>query len=257
MLIYLIWFLFFNINQPSTAVEKPKQQTLVTKDIHKLYPRTVDEGQIIEHKAYSLMYNEKNEQPEWVIYYLTKKNVESKKKYKRSETFYEDKAVTTGSALPKDYKKSGYDKGHLCPAADMNWDKQAMLETFYMSNMSPQLPGFNRGIWKELEEQTREWAVENDSLIIITGPVLEKNLKQIGQNEVSVPKYYYKIITDISYPEYKSIAFVLKNEASDKDIFTYAVSIDSVESLTKIDFFPNNKAFEKMEHTIDVTLWKK
>ena len=99
----------------------------------------------------------------------------------------------------------------MAPAGDMSWSEQAMKESFYYSNMSPQNPSFNRGIWKKTEELTRIWAVENKSLYIVTGPILKKYLPTIGPNKVSIPNYYYKAILDYTEPEIKAIAFLIPN----------------------------------------------
>lgn len=152
--------------------------------------------------------------------------------------FIPDPYVTTGSARDIDYKGSGYDRGHLAPAADMAWSITTMAESFYFSNMSPQAPQFNRGIWKKLEELVRTWAIENESIYIVTGPILDNHLKRIGPDQVAVPEYYYKVILDYSSPEIKAIGFVLPNEGSSENLQHFAVSIDSVERLTGIDFFP-------------------
>jgi len=120
----------------------------------------------------------------------------------------------------------------------MGWSAIAMKESFYYSDMSPQQPTFNRGIWKKLEELSRDWAIENDSICIVTGPVLTNALTTIGPNKVSVPKYYYKIILDCSPPEFNGIAFIIPNDASGLPLKNYAVSINSVEIITGINFFP-------------------
>lgn len=146
--------------------------------------------------------------------------------------------IPTGSAESGDYKGSRYDKGHLAPAADMAWDSTAMCESFYMSNMSPQLPAFNRGIWKRLEDQVRDWAIENQEIWIVTGPVLRDDLPTIGTNHVSVPEYFYKVIIDIKEPDFKGIGFILPNKGSKEPLTAFAVTIDSVEALTGLDFFP-------------------
>jgi endonuclease G len=113
-----------------------------------------------------------------------------------------------------------------------------MSESFLMSNMSPQIPAFNRGIWKKLETNVREWAKINNEIYIVTAGILEDSLLTIGTNKVAIPRYYYKVILDYKLPEYKAIAFVLPNEGSKQSVFDFAVSIDSVEHLTGIDFFP-------------------
>jgi endonuclease G len=175
----------------------------------------------------------------------------------RSDNFRADTNVTTGSADPDDYRGSGYDRGHLVPAADMKWSATSMTESFLMSNMSPQKPGFNRGIWRRLEEEVRDWAVRNDSIYVITGPVLSGINEFIGENHVAVPAYYFKIIVDISYPTYKGIAFLMSNNSASGNLFNYAVTIDSIENLTGFNFFPNQQErfIEYIESNINVSQW--
>ena len=199
-------------------------------------PKTNTKDKIINHVGYSLLYNEIHEQANWVAYELTKD--ETNKIFDRTNKFLVDQSVKSGSATDKDYENSGYDRGHLAPASDMGWSEITMEESFYYSNMSPQDPSFNRGIWKKLEESIRAWAIENNSLYIATGPILSNNLQTIGPNKVSVPNYYYKVILDYSEPGIKGIGFILPNIGSKEELQNYAVSIDSVESLTGIDFFP-------------------
>jgi endonuclease G len=199
-------------------------------------PKTNTKDKIINHAGYSLLYNESHEQANWVAYELTKD--ETNKIFERTNKFLIDRNVKTGSATDKDYENSGYDRGHLAPASDMGWSEITMAESFYYSNMSPQDPSFNRGIWKKLEELVRTWAIENNSLYIVTGPILSNNLQTIGPNKVSVPNYYYKVILDYSEPSIKGIGFILPNIGSKEELQNYAVSIDSVESLSGIDFFP-------------------
>ncbi len=193
-----------------------------------------DSCTIIEHRHYTLCYSEEHEQAKWVFYELTKAEVQSSTP--RKDAFREDPKVITGSATPADYKGSGYDRGHLAPAADMEMDSTSMMESFYMSNMSPQKPSFNRGIWKQLEMQVREWAIQEDTVLVVTGPVFINNLGAIGKNQVTVPGYYYKIIVDVT-GEKKAIAFLMKNEPGNQCLINYTVPIDSLEGLTGIDFF--------------------
>ena len=199
-------------------------------------PNIKADENIISHTGYSLSYNETHEQANWVAYELTKE--ETKKLFDRTDKFMIDPLVKSGSANDNDYSKSGYDRGHLAPAADMGWSSATMAESFYYSNMSPQDPGFNRGIWKKLEELVRSWAIENDNIYIVTSPVLTNGLATIGTNQVSVPEYYYKVILDYSEPDIKGIGFILKNTGSQSPLQSFAVTIDSVERYTGIDFFP-------------------
>lgn len=219
-------------------------------------PISNDPGQLVNHLGYSLWYNEEHEQAAWVAYELTA--AETYKNAKRSNKFCPDEAVKTGSANNTDYLHSGYDRGHLAPAADMSWSIEAMSESFFYSNMSPQVPAFNRGIWKNLEELMREWAVENEAIYIVTGPVLEPHLPTIGPDKVSIPRYYYKVILDYRLPGRKGIAFLLPNAASSKALLEFAVPIDSVEHVTGINFFPKLSAHQEkeLEASCCIPCWK-
>lgn len=208
---------------------------------------------LVKHLGYTLFYNEKHEQASWVAYELTASK--TKKVVERSNNFRPDNAVITGSATNKDYQCSGYDRGHLAPAADMSWSSKSMEESFFYSNMSPQVPGFNRGIWKRLEEQVRQWAKVNQDIYVVTGPVLENDLSTIGPDKVSVPRFYYKVILD--YTHLKAIGFIMPNASSNLPLQSYAVPIDSVEHITGIDFFPAlpDKQELVIEKTVCIDCW--
>jgi endonuclease G len=200
------------------------------------YLPTSTTNEVVKHTYYTLSYSERDEQAEWVAYELTAAMVT--RSVKRSGNFRADPDVTTGSATPGDYKNSGYDRGHLASAADMAFSPVAMSECFYMSNMSPMAPSFNRGIWEKLEEQVRTWATEYRMIYIVTGGILKDSMGKIGRDSVTVPRYFYKIVMDNTEPDIKAIAFILPNAKSEHHLYDYAVTIDSIESLTGIDFFP-------------------
>jgi len=200
-------------------------------------PKTYPQDQIVHHFAYTLSYSEPNEQALWVAYLLTREHV-SNKVAKRTNKFIIDPMVSTGSATNADYSKSGYDRGHFAPAGDMSWSTITMAESFYYSNMSPQVPAFNRGIWNRLEAKVREWAVEYDSLYIAVGGVLKGDLPTIGVDKVSVPKYFYKVVLKYSKGDVKGIGFIIPNTGSSEPLQDFVCTIDSVEVLTGIDFYP-------------------
>ena len=218
---------------------------------------TSSTGEIIKHNYYTLSYSEKHEQSEWVAYEL-KKNHISKNNFKRPY-FVEDREVKTQSADLRNYKKSGYDKGHLCPAGDRTFNYDAFHETFLTSNVSPQDHEFNRGIWNRLEQKTRYWAKKYDGVYVVTGGVLKEEMRSIGGENVSVPNYFYKIIMDISNGEFKAIAFLIPNQASRESFYKYVVTIDEIEKETKIDFFPNleDSVENKLESEINIQAWGK
>jgi len=221
------------------------------------YPKS-SSGEIVVHKGFALSYDEAHEQAEWTAHELTRENL-NKEWNQRVDNFLPDNAVRTGSATPNDYRGSGYDRGHLVPAADMAWDATAMEETFLLSNISPQSGNFNKGIWRELEELTRTWAKKFGHLYVITGPVLSVEPKgSIGENEVSIPVAYYKVLLDYKSSSPKGIAFVIPNEVSYEPLFDYCTSIDEVEDLTGLEFFPdllNNSEEAILEANFNKDLW--
>lgn len=218
---------------------EPEPVVVTDVDTNGGYLPTSSTRQIVGHQHFALSYSEADEQAEWVAYVLTKEQLDADR-FPRTDWFSADPAIRTKSAEFSDYRGSGYDKGHLVPAADRAFSEAAMEETFLMSNISPQVPSFNGGIWRELEELVRDWARRDKKLYVVTGPILSRpKLDKIGRNEVTVPGAYYKVILDLVGDEFKGIGFILNNEVSDQPIMDFAVSIDEVERQTGIDFFPD------------------
>ena len=216
-------------NNVVSAGSRPKETT------NTYFLPTSTTGQIVHHANYSLSYSEKHEQAEWVAYEL-KANHLSSKKHKRPY-FILDTAVSTTAAHWRNYKKSGFDKGHLCPAGDRKFSKEAHDETFLTSNISPQRHQFNAGIWNKLEQQTRYWAKKNNGVFVITGGVLEDNLTTIGSEDVAVPNFFYKIILDNTKGTIKVLAFLVPHKNSREPLYNFVVSVDAIEALTGINFF--------------------
>jgi endonuclease G len=237
--ILLVIVLSYYLYQEKTATNSDnkydKTETFNVSNFN--YLPTSTTGQIIKHDGYNLSYSEKHEQAEWVAYSLDKKDLgytNRKRPY-----FIKDPKVKTSSADWRNYKKSGYDRGHFCPAGDRRRTKESFDETFYTSNISPQKHNFNAGIWNKLEQKTRYWAQKYNHLYVITGGVLENNLKTIGSEKVSVPNQFYKILLDYTKPEIKAIAFLMPHQESKKPLYDFVVSIDELEQKTGIDFFYN------------------
>jgi len=252
-------FFFFNKFTGGAGKESTIQKEEPADTYTNEYYLPTASGQVVKHRFYSLSYIETHEQAEWVAYTLTRDNL-NQEWVERADNFLPDPKVRTESATPNDYRNSGYDRGHLVPAADMAFDEDAMMETFFMSNISPQAKNFNKGIWRELEELTRSWAQKNVKLFIVTGPVLTQPVKgKIGANEVSIPAAYYKVLLDLNEPEKKAIAFVVPNEVSYEPLYKYAKSVDEVEQLTGIDFFPElmpKETEQELEARFNLDLWE-
>jgi len=250
----LIVFVYNTINRKQQSQPSSK---LLIESLEMGYPDcNCPNGQLVKHTFYHLSYSETHEQANWVVYFLSDKRL-NVVKTKRRGSFRIDKLVTTGSASLEDYRKSGYDRGHMVPAADMKWSEVAMRETFYFSNVSPQTNKFNGGIWLDLEKKVRDWAKDNESVYIVTGPVIVDSNIRIGPSRVTVPEYFYKVILDISPPDYKGIAFLLQSNLEKGDIFNYAVTIDSLENFTGLDFFANldDQMIEEIEKKYNKFNW--
>jgi endonuclease G len=259
--LYMVFNKFSGSNTDETEFvikeDVPDLETTETKEIY--YLPTSTTGDIVTHRYYALSYSEEHELPEWVSYELTRERLHTKW-VDRTNDFRADPKVKSRSATPQDYKRSGYDRGHLAPAADMAFSEDAMSESFYMSNMSPQVRGFNVGVWRELEELTRDWAKKFHHLYVVSGPILNKPfIDWIGENEVAVPHAFYKVLLDLSEPELKGIAWVIPNEVTEMPLTKYATTIDEVEDLTGINFFSelmDEKLEAELEGNFDNDLWK-
>lgn len=218
------------------------------------YP-TSTAGQVVNHMFYTLSYVEEHEQAEWVAYEI-KPGISSNSDLKRPY-FIEDPKVKTRSADWRNYKNSGFDKGHLCPAGDMKFSRKAYNETFYTSNVAPQRSDFNAGVWNRLEQKVRYWADKYDGLFVITGGVLEPNLQKIGEEEVSVPDYFYKVLLDVSNDKPRMIAFLVPHKNSDKPLYEFVISVDELEKRTGLDFFHQlpDELENRIEKSADYKSW--
>ncbi|NCC98870.1 MAG: DNA/RNA non-specific endonuclease [Bacteroidia bacterium] len=191
--------------------------------------------QIIRHTGYTVSYNEDWLIPNWVAYELTPQ--EAYGETPRANDFIPDPDVIGNSATTEDYKGSGFDRGHMAPAADMKWSKQAMDECFYLSNICPQNHNLNGGDWKALEEKIRYWASTGDTLYIVCGPLMAKTKQTIGANKVSVPAAFFKVILRKNANKIAAIAFMMPNRSGHKSLSTYTMSVEDMEIVAEMDFF--------------------
>ena len=204
------------------------------------YPKlnAIQPQQIIEHFAYTVSYNPTWKIPNWVAYSLTKE--ETSGPYEREKSFYPDPKVKGQPVVHKDYTHSGYDRGHMAPAADMKWSEQAMRESFYMTNICPQNQNLNRGDWNDLEELARDWANTFGEIYIACGPLVSDNYQTIGKNsKIAIPNAFYKVFLRKTNSSWSSIGFVMPNQAGNRPLMTYMLSVDEVEQMSGIDFFYN------------------
>lgn len=243
---------YLNNKEKTIVVDAGKEPK---SDTNTYYLPTSTTGQIVHHQNYSLSYSEAHEQAEWVAYELKESHL-STTNHKRPY-FEIDKAVKTGAADWRNYKNSGYDRGHLCPAGDRRFTKEAHDETFLTSNISPQEHQFNSGIWNRLEQKIRYWAKKNDGVFVVTGGILKNGLKTIGDEKVAVPNQFYKVILDNTNGRIKMLAFLMDHKDSNLPLYKFVVSVDKVEALTGIDFFPQleDSIEDKLEASSNYKNW--
>ena len=212
--------------------------------------------QIIRHVGYTVSYNADWKIPNWVAYELTQTEVEGT--LPRYKTFMPDPEVPAHlSATTHDYTKSGYDRGHMAPAGDMKWSEQAMKESFYLSNVCPQNHNLNGGVWKSLEEQVRDLAAQKGAIYVVCGPMVSQNPPTIGENKVVVPEAFFKVLLQKKDNGYEAIAFVFRNESGRRPLSTYALSVEELQTLTGIDFFPAlpDDIEKEVECRVDFSQW--
>lgn len=232
-----------------------------------LFVHSNNKGKTYHHTNYSFSYSEEDEQSEWVAYEISRSEVGGQSD--RRDAFSPDPIVETQSADPDDYQNSGFDRGHLAPAGDMKFSETAMDECFYTSNISPQVKGFNQGVWNDLEMQVRTWTKKYGRIYVVTGPVLPKNSKESRKmyatnhgkdvkTNVTVPDKFYKILYDFSKKgKEKMIAFVIPNEDTDTPFTEFVTTVDEVEKMTGIDFFSNldGDLQNRCEKQSDLSKW--
>ena len=228
----------------------------VIRSEHLLYGIPMEPDLLLDRKGFAIGYSRRHRQAIWVSYMLTAAHLESPQVARRG-AFKADPAVKFRPVRPNDYTRTGYDRGHLAPAADMTYSVDTMKHSFFMTNISPQLPGCNRGIWKRLESQVRLWALRERQLYVVTGPVFADGAHTMGKTDIPVPVAFYKVILDMT-PPMKMIGFVIPNQPTKRRLQSFVVSVDDVEALTGCDFFSglDDETEERLEKEADLSAWK-
>lgn len=247
------FWLFDNFYTPATYSDT---DGLATDRVESDFLPSSTTGEIIKHNYYTLSYSEAHEQAEWVAYTIKKEHLT----YDNRERpyFIEDPKVSTKSADWRNYRGSGYDRGHMLPAGDRRFSEQAYNETFYTSNISPQDKYFNAGIWNRLEQKVRYWCKKYGDLLVVTGGVLENNLIEIGDEDVDVPRAFYKIVMRGSGEGAVVLAFLIPAKESQEPFENFLVPVDEIEKKTGIDFFEKQpEAWQsKLESQVNSSAWK-
>ncbi|MCC6540756.1 MAG: DNA/RNA non-specific endonuclease [Flavobacteriales bacterium] len=234
---------------------------IIRRDLQRIgLPKLGPNDELVVHVGHMLVYDEKHEQAKWTAHIASPDLIEGN--LARIDSFLPDPLVRTGTAVTADYWNSGYDRGHLVPSADMRWNYEALKGTYLYSNVSPQVADLNRGTWADLESWGRRYVDQSKRRVfVVTGPVLRDGLptlqKADRKNEVSIPEYFWKVIADLDGDDPKAIGFVMRNARMDGPPISYAVTVDSVEALSGLDFFPalDDAIEDRIERMSDTRIW--
>ena len=211
---------------------------------------------VCHYSGFTSYFNPETHIPNCVAYEIIESETTGDEPRKKS---FEADHKIDGCAESSDYRNSGYDRGHMAPAADMKWSKVAMEESFLMTNICPQVKSLNSGIWHRLEQRVREWAARDSSIIVVCGPIFTpgKPVEQIGEIGVAVPHRFFKAL----YAPGRNIgiAFIFDNDKVKGELRKYAVTIDSVERETGLDLFYNlpDDIENEVENQCNYKLWEK
>lgn len=242
---------FFNSKQAEPEYEISDVENFLIQGTPKRFHE-----QLLFRKAYILSYNSVTLQPNWVAWHLTNDHADGD--IPRQQQFIEDTEVPSPRPMLEDYRGSGYDRGHMCPAGDNKWDRQAMYESFYLTNMCPQNPSLNSGLWNRFEQACRAWAKKYGELYIVCGPIfLDKKHTAIGRNRVLVPEAFFKVVLCLSGTP-RGFGIICRNTDGLKKKDLYFNTIDEIERITGIDFFPGlpDDIEQKVEAGVDEEFWK-
>ena len=200
-------------------------------------------SQMLQRIAYVTSYNKTTLCPNWVGWVLTKAHTDGDNE-RGGHKFLEDTDVTEPRATYADIreKECGYQRGHMCPAADNKWSYQAQKQAFLMTNICPQNGSLNQKDWKYLEEACRDWAIRYGKVYIVSGPIFtSKRAKWVGEHRIAVPAAFFKVVlrkgASASAKNTKAIGFIYPNKGTHHDMSYYVRSVDEVEKATGLDFF--------------------
>lgn len=241
-------------NESNAHVEPATSDSIF--EICKPAPLVGVSEQIIKKKSYIVSYNKDTKIANWVAWHLTSEHTEGS--IGRGNMFHEDEEVPSPKATVEDYKGSGWSRGHMCPAGDNKWDAEAMYQSFSLINVCPQNASLNSGLWNSLEIDCRNWAKRFHDIYIICGPVFfQQDHEVIGINEIYVPEAFFKVVLCLNGKP-KGLGVIVKNTAGNKKKDIYYNSIDQVERITGMDFFPllSDDVEDKVESNLDMDMWK-
>ncbi len=202
-------------------------------------PATSSSDSLLLYTGFTVCYDSQTLTPCWVAYELTAEETEGPWS-RKGLNFVPDPDYHGRQAENIDYRKSGYSRGHMAPAADMKWDSLAMLESFYFTNCIPQDIPLNNGKWNQLEEKTRRWAKQYGRVYVVCGPVYQnEDTLRIGPHGVAVPDACFKALLIPKESGYSAVAFLMSNGGEERPLKECALTVDELERIILLDLFCN------------------
>ena len=218
------------------------------------------DGVLIEHEGFTLLFDTKTMCPRWVAWELTAEETRGKVSRSGVDFKADDQVPEQYQVASWDYNGGHYGRGHMCPAGDMKWSQQAMQDCHYMTNICPQTAELNKTWWEHLERACRSWARQDGSVQIVCGPVFSDNPKRFGKkHRMAVPKGFYKVVLSLKEGKEKAIGFYYTNDDAPQPMEDAVRSVDDIEQLTGIDFFSSlpDEQEDRLEAMTDLRSWDK
>lgn len=259
LLLYLFLSLFISVScipaRPDGRVETRKRST----GANRLELPAIRQGEVVTtHIGYTTSFNSSSMIPNWVAYELTEEETRGTVGRPSNSPFQPDPSYHGKQPDRRDYSRSGWDKGHLAPCADMKWSEQAMFESFFFTNICPQNHDFNEKDWQKLEDKARSIARKKGSVYIICGPIVTSNeFGKLGKNQVTIPDLFFKALLYRDASGYHSIAYVLPNRHTGQPINDFAITVNELEQILGMDLFTrlNDKIEDKIEDQLNLAEW--
>ena len=248
----------------STNITANSEETTKTDDARplitlcKAVTGKMKKGVMLEKTGYVSYFNYDRNNPDWVAWELTDAEAKGNLNRKGFSFVPDEDLPMVHRVTTYDYKESGYDRGHMCPAGDMKWSVDAMHDCFYMSNICPQVPELNQRSWERLESACRRWASKLGSIYIVCGPIYKKKTPEyIGlDHRVAVPDAFFKVVVSLKKDKEKGIAFYYENTEENQPMETAVRSIDQIEKITKLDFFSELPDDVENKIEAETELWR-
>lgn len=217
-------------------------------------PSYSDSEDIVRHVGYTASYNHTTLCPNWVAWILTRE--EEAGQLNGQYSFSRDPDVQFPKASREDYSNSGWDKGHMAPRADMKWSRKALEESYYFTNICPQDHEMNSQAWRKIEELTRRASRRYGAVMVVCGPIFDtKEPRHIGPACVHVPDRFFKALAINTSDGWQTVGFLVDNNRQGGSPRSYAVTVDSVETVVGRNLFPTLP--EEAESTYNWNIWNR